>query len=95
MSTFGGLLRRAPRAREPDRVDQANLPPDGWHTPPGSAGAGVTVHVSGTGIRFPHREFGGRARCGGAVPDVGATASDGGGHGTRGTATVVGGRSGA
>jgi subtilisin family serine protease len=64
-----------------DRIDQRTLPFDagyGYDT----TGAGVTVFVVDTGMRFTHAEFGGRASSGRDFVDDDADASDCHGHGT-------------
>ena len=72
-----------------DRVDQRDLPLSGsfTYTP---TGAGVSVYIIDTGIRFDHTEFGGRAVSGYDVID-GGTADDCNGHGTHVAGTVGGG----
>ncbi len=46
-----------------DRIDQRHLPMDGLYQY-NRTGAGVTVYIIDSGIRFSHQEFGGRARNG-------------------------------
>ena len=72
-----------------DRSDQRALPLSGTYsyTP---TGAGVTVYIIDTGIRFDHSEFGGRAVSGYDVVD-GGSADDCNGHGTHVAGTVGGG----
>jgi aqualysin 1 len=43
-----------------DRIDQRTLPLDGRYVA-GATGAGVSVYIVDSGIRFTHSEFGGRA----------------------------------
>ena len=43
-----------------DRIDQRNLPLDNSYTFP-NTGAGVHAYIMGTGLRFTHTDFGGRA----------------------------------
>lgn len=71
-----------------DRSDQRALPLSGTYsyTP---TGAGVTVYIIDTGIRFDHAEFGGRAVSGYDAVD-GGTADDCNGHGTHVAGTVGG-----
>jgi subtilisin family serine protease len=71
-----------------DRVDQRDLPLSGTYTY-GPTGAGVTAYVIDTGIRFSHREFGGRAVSGFDAVD-GGTADDCNGHGTHVSSTIGG-----
>jgi subtilisin family serine protease len=71
-----------------DRIDQRALPLTNSYTYPGT-GAGVTAYVIDTGIRFTHREFGGRAVSGYDAID-GGTADDGHGHGTHVAGTIGG-----
>jgi subtilisin family serine protease len=71
-----------------DRVDQRDLPLSGAYTY-GPTGAGVTAYVIDTGIRFSHREFGGRAVSGFDAVD-GGTADDCNGHGTHVSSTIGG-----
>ena len=72
-----------------DRIDQRNLPLDGVYAPHGT-GAGVRVYIFGTGIRFTHNDFGGRAISGRDVIDNDNDASDCNGHGTHLAGTVGG-----
>lgn len=71
-----------------DRLDQRNLPLSGTFTY-GNTGAGVTVYIIDTGIRFSHSEFGGRAVSGYDAVD-GGSADDCHGHGTHVAGTVGG-----
>jgi len=72
-----------------DRIDQAALPLNSSYTY-GSTGAGVTVYILDTGIRFSHNEFGGRAVKGIDQITSGGTAADCHGHGTHVAGTVGG-----
>ena len=71
-----------------DRSDQRALPLSGSYTYT-PTGAGVTVYIIDTGIRFDHAEFGARAVSGHDVID-GGTADDCNGHGTHVAGTVGG-----
>lgn len=73
-----------------DRIDQAELPLDGRHTYPDSAGKGVTVYVIDTGLRVTHQDFGGRAQHGYDTVDDDRDVTDGNGHGTHVATTAVG-----
>lgn len=72
-----------------DRIDQHQLPLDGSYTYD-FTGAGVTVYIIDTGIRFTHQEFGGRAVPGVDEVTAGGTAEDCNGHGTHVSGTVGG-----
>jgi subtilisin family serine protease len=72
-----------------DRIDQRRLPLDGVFDPLGT-GAGVRVYVFGTGIRFTHTDFGGRAVSGRDVIDNDNDASDCNGLSTHLAGTVGG-----
>ncbi len=72
-----------------DRVDQRNLPLDKKYKYVGSGGSGVTAYGIDTGMRFTHKDFGGRASSGFDAVDGGA-ADDCNGHGTH-TAGTMGG----
>jgi subtilisin family serine protease len=72
-----------------DRIDQRTLPLDGVYNYP-NTGAGVHAYIFGTGIRFTHREFGGRAISGRDVIDNDNDASDCNGNGTHLAGTVGG-----
>ena len=70
-----------------DRIDQRYRPLDYSYTY-NRTGAGVTVYVIDTGIRYSHTEFGGRASFGYDV--FGGDGSDCNGHGTHVAGTVGG-----
>jgi subtilisin family serine protease len=72
-----------------DRIDQRRLPLDNSFTPLGT-GAGARVYVFGTGIRFTHTDFGGRAISGRDVVDNDNDASDCNGLSTHLAGTVGG-----
>jgi len=55
-----------------------------------TTGAGVTVYVVDSGIRFSHSEYRGRVRSGYDFVDLDSDASDCGGHGTHVAGTVGG-----
>lgn len=71
-----------------DRIDQPNLPLNNRYTYPAHAGAGVTVFVLDTGIRYTHQDFGGRAVFG--FDAFGGTGLDRQGHGTHVASTAAG-----
>ncbi|UED86778.1 S8 family peptidase [Streptomyces profundus] len=82
------LVQPQPPSCGLDRIDQPDLPLDGAYRYPDSAGAGVTVYVVGTGIRYTHQDFGGRAQPG--YDAGGGDGSDENGHGTHLAGTVGG-----
>ena len=71
-----------------DRADQRSLPLSGTYEYT-RTGAGVTVYIVDTGLRFDHVEFGGRAISGYDAVD-GGSADDCNGHGTHVAGTVGG-----
>ncbi|QWV93158.1 S8 family peptidase [Geomonas oryzisoli] len=70
-----------------DRIDQHNLPLDGFFNYVNS-GVGVTAYVIDTGIRITHNEFGGRASIG--YDALGGDGKDCNGHGTHVSGTIGG-----
>ena len=70
-----------------DRTDQRALPLSGTYTYT-NTGAGVTVYIIDTGIRYSHSEFGGRASFG--YDSFGGNGSDCNGHGTHVAGTAGG-----
>ena len=73
-----------------DRIDQRDFPLDHAYVYD-NTGAGVTVYVIDTGIRFTHQEFGGRAVTGPDFVDDDTYALDCDGHGTHVAGTIGGG----
>jgi hypothetical protein len=73
-----------------DRISQRHLPLDGRYRYT-STGRGVNVYLIGSGIRFAHREFGGRARLGVDVVGDGRDGVDCYGLGTHSASIVAGG----
>ncbi len=72
-----------------DRIDQRNLPLDNAYTY-NNNGAGVTVYIIDTGIRFTHTDFGGRAIFGYDSVGDRRNGVDCNGHGTHVSGTVGG-----
>ena len=72
-----------------DRIDQRDLPLDNQYSY-SNTGAGVNVYVIGTGIRFSHQEFGGRAVLGIDTVGDGQDGNDCNGLGTAVAATIGG-----
>lgn len=70
-----------------DRIDQRALPLDAAYTYTTTA-SNVHVYILDTGIRYTHREFGGRAVFG--FDAFGGNGSDGNGHGTHVAGTAGG-----
>ena len=73
-----------------DRIDQRKLPLNNSYTTVGT-GAGVSVFIVDTGIRFDHTIFGGRAVRGIDVIGDGYNGADCQGHGTHVAGTIGGG----
>lgn len=73
-----------------DRTDQRDLPLNGLHSYPGTAGNGVNIYVIDTGIRADHREFTGRIRPGIDRVGDGRGTADCNGHGTHVAGTAAG-----
>ncbi|HEY5973547.1 MAG TPA: S8 family serine peptidase [Geobacteraceae bacterium] len=72
-----------------DRIDQRNLPLDGFYGYT-STGNGVTAYIIDTGILTSHNEFTGRASIGFDAVGDGRNGSDCNGHGTHVAGTVGG-----
>lgn len=72
-----------------DRIDQRDLPLSNSYTYP-NTGAGVTVYVIDTGIRYSHQDFGGRAVFGADYIGDGLNGGDCWGHGTHVAGTIGG-----
>jgi subtilisin family serine protease len=72
-----------------DRTDQRTLPLSGTYTYT-RTGAGVTVYILDTGVRFSHQEFGGRATSGRDVVSGDNDSTDCHGHGTHVAGTAAG-----
>ncbi len=70
-----------------DRIDQPALPLDRSYTYP-NTGGNVTAYVVDTGIRFTHKDFGGRAV--GGFDVYGGSGNDCNGHGTHVAGTIGG-----
>jgi subtilisin family serine protease len=70
-----------------DRIDQRNLPLNNTYNY-NFTGAGVTVYIIDTGIRYSHTDFGGRASFG--FDAFGGNGADCNGHGTHVSGTVGG-----
>lgn len=75
-----------------DRIDQRSLPVDGQFNS-SKTGAGVSIYIVDSGIRFDHQLFGGRAVRGIDTVGDGQSGSDCDGHGTH-VAGIAGGSSG-
>ncbi|MGM1058595.1 S8 family peptidase [Saccharothrix sp. Mg75] len=83
-------LQPSPPSWGLDRVDQRSLPLDSKYFHPNAAG-GVRAYVVGTGIRYTHQEFEGRAVPGyDPVGGVTPPGNDCNGHGTHMAGTVGG-----
>jgi aqualysin 1 len=82
-------VQQSPPSWGLDRIDQHSVPLDANYTYQND-GAGVTVYIIDTGIRFDHQEFGSRASSEWDFVENDADASDGHGHGTH-VAGIVGG----
>jgi len=72
-----------------DRIDQRSSALSGTYEY-GTSGAGVSVYVIDSGIRFTHTEFGDRATSGHDFVDDDSDASDCNGHGTHVSGTIGG-----
>ena len=72
-----------------DRIDQRTLPLSTTYSST-STGSGVTAYVIDTGIRYSHRDFGGRATPGFDAVTAGGGAVDCNGHGTHVSGTIGG-----
>jgi subtilisin family serine protease len=72
-----------------DRIDQRALPLSTSYSST-STGSGVTAYVIDTGIRYSHRDFGGRAVPGFDAVTAGGGAVDCNGHGTHVSGTIGG-----